>query len=147
MAVSIPLSASGSRFSSFFKDTVSAKPANRDLKRGRILCVIYIFFPVIFSRASETEAASTWRNPSRRDASVPEGRTEPREAAVQASRLSNRIIGTLNGKDRRIPEGNKADRLVMASPGGANGCTVSLFVIRWTEFLASAQHCNTDAMW
>src|ERR1041384_7114152 len=58
MAVSMPVNASGSLFSSFFNFTVSANPANLDVKIGRMRCERYIFCPVIFSSASDTEVAS-----------------------------------------------------------------------------------------
>src|SRR6476660_6371262 len=69
MAASIPASAFGSCFGSFLRSTVTAKPANLVGKIGLMWCVMYIFFPVICSRASETEAASTWRKASRSAAS------------------------------------------------------------------------------
>src|ERR1700690_1478758 len=69
MTASIPFNASGSLFSSFFNCTVRANPANFAGNRGRIRWERYIRWPEIFSSASETDATSTWRKPSRTEAS------------------------------------------------------------------------------
>src|SRR5215813_15624403 len=67
IAAIIPANASGSLLpSSFFKRTVIAYPANFVGKIACILRDIYIFRPRICSTASETDATSTCRKPSRR---------------------------------------------------------------------------------
>src|ERR1700722_3428419 len=69
MAESMPFSAAGSSFSSFFKCTVNAMPANLLEKIGLMRCDIYIFLLTTCSRASETEATSTCRKASTSEAS------------------------------------------------------------------------------
>src|SRR5215471_12695955 len=67
MAASIPLRAAGSLFpSALFSSTVTAKPANLAGNSGCMRWLMYMRRPVVCSIASETEATSTWRKPSRR---------------------------------------------------------------------------------
>src|SRR5215831_15548511 len=67
MAASIPLRAAGSLLpSALFSSTVTAKPANLAGNSGCMRWLMYMRRPVVCSIASETEATSTWRKPSRR---------------------------------------------------------------------------------
>src|SRR5215469_13527639 len=69
MAASIPLRAAGSLLpSALVSSTVTAKPANLAVNSGCMRWLMYMRRPVVCSIASETEATSTWRKPSRRAA-------------------------------------------------------------------------------